>query len=763
MEPSRLKPPRPGISRGAEARPDPAGRSALGAALGASTRKSNHFVRVETWPDTHRARRHLRRPSGARAHDAVRQPGVDRVPFLADLPDDLEFVLALHEAPSWGWRPAGRSARRARARDPAHDRRARQRRRRARHRARQPRAARRPRRSAGSAPPRTRAVPVRQARGPRRRLPRLGRPACPPAGCPGRDRPRLPRGRDRPRAGPRHRADGRLGRGRRRGAASRLPQRSRRACARRRPAASWRSSPSCSPARARRRSSSAPGADDPARRGRRSSRSRKRLALPGLAGVVRRPRRVPPGSSALRGASARRPEPAAADARAARRRPRRRRAGVPPVSRTRRARSSRTGRGSRWSATIRPRRTAARPSSRCWPRPPVCAELARIVPPRTVRPRAVSPRPLRRPPPAAGEPLRAGHVFAALAERLPARCGRDRGVAVEPPRAARTPPRARAARLAEPGDGRPRLRAPGGDRAAHGAPDRPVVAIVGDGSSLYSIQALWSAAHYRVGALFVILSNGGYAVMDRLAEQEGGTAPWPRFPESTSPALRAPSAARPGRFASTTSSSTLLDEVFRTSPVVRSRSSSRSSSPRTRPSRRDPYAWIAGEATVAVPGPRFRPPRRDASEQIAFEIRRYLSTRGLRPDERLGTEQELAAEFGVSRPTLREGLRLLASSHLIRASQGPGGGIFVESTQNEGMGRNVSESIATMLETDSISLNELARSAHLPRSAARRPRGRRTRPSETAADLQAAIDAGRRATHPRPRTHSGSPTPASTA
>ena len=60
-------------------------------------------------------------------------------------------------------------------------------------------------------------------------------------------------------------------------------------------------------------------------------------------------------------------------------------------------------------------------------------------------------------------------------------------------------------------------------------PDRPVVAIVGDGSSLYAIQALWSAAHYGVGALFVILSNGGYAIMDRLAEQHGGTAPWPGF------------------------------------------------------------------------------------------------------------------------------------------------------------------------------------------------------------------------------------------
>jgi GntR family transcriptional regulator, transcriptional repressor for pyruvate dehydrogenase complex len=104
---------------------------------------------------------------------------------------------------------------------------------------------------------------------------------------------------------------------------------------------------------------------------------------------------------------------------------------------------------------------------------------------------------------------------------------------------------------------------------------------------------------------------------------------------------------------------------------------------------------------------RFGSPRRDASEHVAFEIRRYLSTRGLRPGERLGTEQELATEFGVSRPTLREGLRLLAGSHLIRSSQGRGGGIFVESTQNEGMGRNVSDSIAAMLETDSVSLDEL--------------------------------------------------------
>jgi GntR family transcriptional regulator, transcriptional repressor for pyruvate dehydrogenase complex len=104
---------------------------------------------------------------------------------------------------------------------------------------------------------------------------------------------------------------------------------------------------------------------------------------------------------------------------------------------------------------------------------------------------------------------------------------------------------------------------------------------------------------------------------------------------------------------------------------------------------------------------RFRAVRLDASEQVAHEIRRYLSSRDLRPGERLGTEQELAAEFGVSRPTLREGLRLLQSTHLIRASRGPGGGIFVASTPEEGMSRNLSESIATMLEADSVSLEEL--------------------------------------------------------
>lgn len=104
---------------------------------------------------------------------------------------------------------------------------------------------------------------------------------------------------------------------------------------------------------------------------------------------------------------------------------------------------------------------------------------------------------------------------------------------------------------------------------------------------------------------------------------------------------------------------------------------------------------------------RFDKRRWDASEQIALDIRRYLEHAELRPGDRLGTEAELAAEFGVSRPTLREALRLLAGSHLVRATQGRNGGIFVASTPNEGMGRNVSESVATMLAAESVSLDEL--------------------------------------------------------
>jgi len=105
------------------------------------------------------------------------------------------------------------------------------------------------------------------------------------------------------------------------------------------------------------------------------------------------------------------------------------------------------------------------------------------------------------------------------------------------------------------------------------------------------------------------------------------------------------------------------------------------------------------------------PPRprliRGASQQVAVQIQHHIQDERLGPGDFLGREEDLAASFGVSRPTLREALKLLASGNLIRASKGPGGGIFVAHTAEEGMGRSLSDAIAMMLETGSVSLEEL--------------------------------------------------------
>lgn len=98
---------------------------------------------------------------------------------------------------------------------------------------------------------------------------------------------------------------------------------------------------------------------------------------------------------------------------------------------------------------------------------------------------------------------------------------------------------------------------------------------------------------------------------------------------------------------------------------------------------------------------------RAASEQVALELQHYIHEAGLGPGDFLGREADLAAELGVSRPTLREALRLLSSGKLIRATKGPGGGIFVARTPDEGVGRSLSDAIATVLETGAVSLEEL--------------------------------------------------------
>jgi benzoylformate decarboxylase len=42
------------------------------------------------------------------------------------------------------------------------------------------------------------------------------------------------------------------------------------------------------------------------------------------------------------------------------------------------------------------------------------------------------------------------------------------------------------------------------------SPDRPVVCVSGDGSAMWSIQSLWTAAHYEIPVTFVICANQNY-------------------------------------------------------------------------------------------------------------------------------------------------------------------------------------------------------------------------------------------------------------
>jgi benzoylformate decarboxylase len=44
-------------------------------------------------------------------------------------------------------------------------------------------------------------------------------------------------------------------------------------------------------------------------------------------------------------------------------------------------------------------------------------------------------------------------------------------------------------------------------------PNRPVVCYSGDGSSMYSIQSLWTAANHKLPLTFIIVNNGGYRII----------------------------------------------------------------------------------------------------------------------------------------------------------------------------------------------------------------------------------------------------------
>jgi benzoylformate decarboxylase len=82
---------------------------------------------------------------------------------------------------------------------------------------------------------------------------------------------------------------------------------------------------------------------------------------------------------------------------------------------------------------------------------------------------------------------------------------------------------------------------PGSLGAALAMPDRKVVGICSDGAAMYSITALWTAAHHKIPVTFVMLSNGAYRILKlNMIEYLGAAARGRKFVEMdlTDPALR---------------------------------------------------------------------------------------------------------------------------------------------------------------------------------------------------------------------------------
>jgi GntR family transcriptional regulator, transcriptional repressor for pyruvate dehydrogenase complex len=79
------------------------------------------------------------------------------------------------------------------------------------------------------------------------------------------------------------------------------------------------------------------------------------------------------------------------------------------------------------------------------------------------------------------------------------------------------------------------------------------------------------------------------------------------------------------------------------------------------------------------------------SEVIVEQIRQLMRAGELRPGDRLPAERELCENFGVSRVTVREALRMLESSGLVEIRVGARGGAFVTAPTSDRVGDGLAD------------------------------------------------------------------------
>jgi GntR family transcriptional regulator, transcriptional repressor for pyruvate dehydrogenase complex len=105
-----------------------------------------------------------------------------------------------------------------------------------------------------------------------------------------------------------------------------------------------------------------------------------------------------------------------------------------------------------------------------------------------------------------------------------------------------------------------------------------------------------------------------------------------------------------------------------------------------------------------VTGSTVRPP---AYQLLADELRAEITSGRLQPGERLPPEPELCVRTGVSRSTVREALRLLASQHLIVTTRGVTGGSFVAHPDAEQLSEALSTGLTLLTNSAGVGLADL--------------------------------------------------------
>ncbi len=134
-----------------------------------------------------------------------------------------------------------------------------------------------------------------------------------------------------------------------------------------------------------------------------------------------------------------------------------------------------------------------------------------------------APAPRKRPEKPSGETLTGGFVYSTLADLLP-----DNAIVVEEAPSHRgvlhdhLPITATDTGFLTVASGTLGYGVPGAVGAALARPDRKVVGVVGDGSSMYGIQALWTAARQELPVTILILDNTEYAAVRIFGDSIGG-------------------------------------------------------------------------------------------------------------------------------------------------------------------------------------------------------------------------------------------------